>query len=175
MAIPCYTTLTQIFPPTEPLLRACRYVGRPAGMAWRERAEAVGRCAVCANPPWTLDIATARLSVCLAPRYMPGAFLLKGTHSSRSSTCFSFVFFFLNQRSSPVLLLKRQDNNVCSGLLVRKGAELQPQGLLFEWKRRDLEWAAPFSCEFSFPPQRNLSHLLPVLASDFSITGQHLL
>lgn len=40
VAIPCYTTLTQIFPPTEPLLRACRYVGSPAGMAWRERAEA---------------------------------------------------------------------------------------------------------------------------------------
>ena len=26
VAIPCYTTLTQIFPPTEPLLKACRYV-----------------------------------------------------------------------------------------------------------------------------------------------------
>lgn len=24
VAIPCYTTLTRIFPPTEPLLRACR-------------------------------------------------------------------------------------------------------------------------------------------------------
>uniref|UniRef100_A0A667GLH8 Phosphodiesterase n=1 Tax=Lynx canadensis TaxID=61383 RepID=A0A667GLH8_LYNCA len=28
VAIPCYTTLTQIFPPTEPLLQACRYVPR---------------------------------------------------------------------------------------------------------------------------------------------------
>uniref|UniRef100_A0A2K6EFN9 Phosphodiesterase n=1 Tax=Propithecus coquereli TaxID=379532 RepID=A0A2K6EFN9_PROCO len=26
VAIPCYTTLTQILPPTEPLLKACRYV-----------------------------------------------------------------------------------------------------------------------------------------------------
>lgn len=24
VAIPCYTTLTQILPPTEPLLKACR-------------------------------------------------------------------------------------------------------------------------------------------------------
>lgn len=30
VAIPCYTTLTQIFPPTEPLLKACRYVQRAA-------------------------------------------------------------------------------------------------------------------------------------------------
>lgn len=103
VAIPCYTTLTQIFPPTEPLLRACRYVGSPAGMAWRERAEAVGRCAVCAHPPWTLDIATTQLSVCLARRYMSGAFFLKGTHSSRRSTCFPFVCV-LNPRSPPVLL-----------------------------------------------------------------------
>lgn len=34
VAIPCYTTLTQIFPPTEPLLKACRYVAaRGAGRA----------------------------------------------------------------------------------------------------------------------------------------------
>lgn len=37
VAIPCYTTLTQIFPPTEPLLKACRYVaarrGAPGGLA----------------------------------------------------------------------------------------------------------------------------------------------
>lgn len=31
VAIPCYTTLTQIFPPTEPLLKACRYVAARRG------------------------------------------------------------------------------------------------------------------------------------------------
>lgn len=33
VAIPCYTTLTQIFPPTEPLLKACRYVAARGGAA----------------------------------------------------------------------------------------------------------------------------------------------
>lgn len=112
VAIPCYTTLTQIFPPTEPLLKACRYVPRPGPAVMARKHEDLCGTLLSISARAVSYYSLHQMSfygpcVCLGNKYVLRVFIKSFIHQKGARRYLGWVWVLLGPRDPlPVLFLK---------------------------------------------------------------------
>lgn len=153
VAIPCYTTLTQIFPPTEPLLKACRYVPPPGragtGLGRRRKRKTLLDVPL----PRSTRMSFRGLRLPWEQGHVKS--VRKVLHSQKRSRKVSGFCFGRIRGCTPNVFLKRQPRNVCSGLLAGDGLSFTR----VVWRRRGRRGkpsrGPSFSVSFRFFPKRD--------------------